>query len=230
MDDIIEMQFVNDLQEFSIDSDKFDYDKYKNSKNKDFDISDLNCDNAEYIITPEIKTSQNALCKVYNPKNLIKCRTEDPKNKVGQPWYAQLQVLRESFLLRELNHPAIIKYIGLNLYNDQIQFVGNEEDDVDYDEDKEEEEEKITTNPTLFLEYAGMKSLQYKINSKGKLDLQLLTPVKRQICIIGIAAAVKYLHSNNIVHRNLSPVSIWLDKNLYPKIFDFSHSREVYTR
>lgn len=41
-----------------------------------------------------------------------------------------------------------------------------------------------------------------------------------------MAAAIRYLHSHNVVHRNLNPGSVWLDENLYPKIFDFSHSRE----
>ena len=47
--------------------------------------------------------------------------------------------------------------------------------------------------------------------------------------MIGITAAVNFLHKNRILHRNLNPKVIWLDDKFYPKIFDFSTSREVNT-
>lgn len=219
------MQF-NNLEKIFIDADQFDYEKSKNDD--EFDIREINNNNTRYIITPEIDSSENALCKIYNPENLIKSRTEDPKNKVDQPWYSQLQILRESILLKRLDHPTIIKFVGLNLYNNKVYFGDQSSSSSDEDEMEEEEEEKrekkVETCPTLFLEYVGMKSIRDRIINK-KLSTKFKS-VKRQICIIGLTAAVRYLHHNNVAHRNLNPGSIWLDENNYPKIFDFSHSRE----
>lgn len=47
---------------------------------------------------------------------------------------------------------------------------------------------------------------------------------KKLINIFGIASAMKHLHSYDIIHRNLSPKSVLLDDDLYPKLYDFSLS------
>lgn len=38
---------------------------------------------------------------------------------------------------------------------------------------------------------------------------------KKLINIYGIASGMAYLHSNNVIHRNLSPESIFLDDYLF---------------
>lgn len=48
------------------------------------------------------------------------------------------------------------------------------------------------------------------------------------IVIFGIASSMLYLHSYNILHRNLRPTNIFIDKNFHPKISDFGYYIQNY--
>ena len=50
---------------------------------------------------------------------------------------------------------------------------------------------------------------------------------KKLINIFGIASALSYLHSNNIIHNNLNIKNIYLNEYLFPLIDDFSKSIEL---
>ncbi|KAK8863758.1 hypothetical protein M9Y10_011448 [Tritrichomonas musculus] len=181
---------------------------------------------SRFVLAKDTSTNENVICKVFNPKILKKGSVEGSNDKKDQAWYKQLMLMREVIFLKELVHPAIVGFKGFNIYNDSICFIKKEEeeedddDDDDDDEEPEEDEEKSAPSPTIFLEYLQNKSLDNAIKTKHK-----LTPVKRQICMIGLASAVRYLHSKKIIHRCLNPRTIWLDSDDYPKLFDFSTSR-----
>lgn len=147
------------------------------------------------------------ICKIFDPTTLFEDK-EDSDIKQNQRWYRQLLLIREALILHEIHHPTIVDFIGLDLYNNSIHF----------DEDGDEH-----PNPIIFLEYLENKSIQTHITKK-KLDLPA---VKREICILGISAAIRFIHDRKIIHRGLNPNTIWLDNNFYPKIFDFSTSRSV---
>lgn len=161
-----------------------------------------------FCTATEASTNKKVICKVFDPSAL---QEEDKGEDSVQEsrWYRQLSLLREALILNSLNHPAIVKFKGLDLYNTKIKF-----DDFN--------EKEYQPNPIIFLEYFKNKSIQSHIRS-SHLNLP---PVKRQICILGISAALRFLHSQQILHRSINPNSIWLDDNFYPKIFDFSTSRE----
>lgn len=44
------------------------------------------------------------------------------------------------------------------------------------------------------------------------------TDTKKYINLLGIALGMKYLHSQNVVQRDLKPSNILLDENFYPHI------------
>ena len=106
-------------------------------------------------------------------------------------------------LLSHINSPYLIQTIGICL---NYEFRGYQ-------------------RPTIVLEYAPNGSLQEIIQSYEHYPNENWTDTKKLICIYGIAAGMEYLHSENIIHRNLKPENILLDKFLHPKITGFGLSR-----
>lgn len=51
---------------------------------------------------------------------------------------------------------------------------------------------------------------------------------KDLIIIFGIASSMSYLHSYDILHRNLKPSNIFIDEKYHPKIADFGHYTKSY--
>ncbi|KAK8890900.1 hypothetical protein M9Y10_028100 [Tritrichomonas musculus] len=194
---------MNDFKDLFVQHGKFKEDE------DDDDILNNNGTNAiRFCLAIEQSTSERVICKVFDPMVLQKdMGTED--RAIDFRWYRQLMLLREALILKELDHPTIVKFKGLDLYNT----------DIKYDE---EDDDPSHPNPIIYLEFLENKSIQSHIN-RSKLDLK---PVQRQICILGICAAVRFLHSRHVLHRSINPKTIWLDDNFYPKVFDFSTSRE----
>lgn len=177
-------------------------------------ISNLASGSCRYVKAIQKSTNQPFVCKVYNPEILFNERIYETPDQSHETSYHQLKLVREIFNLKRIHHPTIVKFIGFNMYNENITYFNREE--------LSNPNSESLYSPTLFLEYLQNGPLQAYIN-KGNQNLFNVT--KRQICMIGVASALKTLHSNNIIHRGLSPKSIWLDSQFYPKIFDFSTSR-----
>lgn len=115
---------------------------------------------------------------------------------------SQQNIQREIEILIRCQHPIIVKFHGYSTIFD---------------------EENETYKVAIVMDYAKNGSLlNYlnKIRKKKDIDNTSL-----QIILIGIAYGMKYLHENNIIHRNLSSKNILLDENLYPLISDFGLSK-----
>ncbi|EAY13310.1 TKL family protein kinase [Trichomonas vaginalis G3] len=50
---------------------------------------------------------------------------------------------------------------------------------------------------------------------------------RKTICALGIAEGMAYMHSKNIMHRDLKSLNILLDSDDFPKICDFGMSRNI---
>ena len=103
--------------------------------------------------------------------------------------------------LARINHPAIVPFIGYAIDNKR---------------------------GYIYLKYMEKGSLVDLIrqNRANSID-PLWDDTHKLIISYGVAQAMKYLHSNNILHRDLKPQSILLDTELHPYISSFSTSKGV---
>lgn len=117
----------------------------------------------------------------------------------------QVIIMRESTILSQLSHPAIVKFIGLTFRS------------FDHPD---------SLQPAIITEFMPNKSLKNHLqNARQALADFEWSPTKKYICILGIANAMKYLHQHGILHRDLKPQNILMDENFHPKICDFGLSR-----
>ena len=127
----------------------------------------------------------------------------------------QINFLREIEIMINLNHENIVKLYGFFKDEENISKY-NEIHDIVFDEKKE-----VKIIYCLILEFIPNGSLNDKIE-KNK-----FTPFDEDIIIRyfkQILSAVKYLHENSIIHRDIQPDNILFDKNDNIKITDFGLS------
>ena len=78
-------------------------------------------------------------------------------------------------------------------------------------------------NPTIIMDYIENGSLQDLINNEKK--FKSLDNTKKQIILIGIVRSMVILNSYNLIHGDLKPGNILIDKNYMPLITDFAFSQ-----
>lgn len=98
----------------------------------------------------------------------------------------------------KINHPSILKFMGYRPTDLELQ-----------------------VNPTFITELTQDDTLS-QILIKQKLN-----KVQKSIIIYGIASAMFFLHSHDIIHCNLNLESVLLDSNFYPKLTSFEFSQKV---
>eukprot|EP00040_Diaphanoeca_grandis_P022468 m.120716 g.120716 ORF g.120716 m.120716 type:complete len:584 (+) comp28827_c2_seq1:184-1935(+) len=126
--------------------------------------------------------------------------------------FFQNEEVREEFcqeagvLLRAQEHPNVLKFIGVSIFDDFDQY------------------ERITELPPLGLvtELCANGNLRKFLVGDVKLDFEGCRKMA-----LGIAEGCCYIHSQGIVHRDLKPDNIMLDGNHMPKLVDFGQSRVV---
>lgn len=73
----------------------------------------------------------------------------------------------------------------------------------------------------IVLEYCQNGSLRNYLKQESD---RIFNNTLKMNCIYGIASGMRYLHSHEIIHRNLNPKKILFDDKFIPKINDFSLS------
>ena len=117
----------------------------------------------------------------------------------------QMLFMRESLILHNLSHNAIVKFIGIN-------FQSFENPNV--------------FEPSIITEYLPKGSLEKILKQEHLNNTNAKwTPTQKYITLLGIVHAMKYLHKKGIIHRDLKPENILVDDDLNPKLCDFGLSR-----
>ncbi|KAK8876047.1 hypothetical protein M9Y10_006231 [Tritrichomonas musculus] len=146
---------------------------------------------SDVILVKELSTGNKYAAKV-----LKKSIEDNTKEEL-------ISIFREIMINSKLDHPTIIKFIGLS--------------PVDFN-----------NNPkfTIITEYApnGTLSTALRLESQG-ISLPGWNETKKLMIIYGIASGMLYLHDHNIIHRDLKPDNILLDDFFLPKVADFGLSK-----
>jgi serine/threonine protein kinase len=108
-----------------------------------------------------------------------------------------LSLKREIMLLRDLNHPNIVKYIQADL--------SPEKDSID-----------------VVLEYVPGGSLKHILTNYGALSDAVLSSYLRQLL-----TGLTYLHSHGVIHRDLKPANILVTPSGAVKLTDFGSSKRM---
>lgn len=119
----------------------------------------------------------------------------------------RIKLSREVINMSKLDFPSIVKFVGYS--------------PTDFDN---------SFRPVIVREFLPNRKLEetLKIERNGY-QIPVWNDTMRLICIYGIASSLKYLHSLNIIHRNLKPDNILLDEHLFPKLFGFGFSKSLST-
>ena len=113
-----------------------------------------------------------------------------------------LNFSQELAVISQLDHPSINRFIAYS--------------PVDFKDNK---------NPMIITDFCSSGKLSTLLDIYE--SFPLWNDTQKLILIYGIASGMSYLHSHNIIHRNLKPENIHLDEFLYPKIDGFQLSKEL---
>ncbi|KAK8860813.1 hypothetical protein M9Y10_012503 [Tritrichomonas musculus] len=162
------------------------------------DFDGLFFDTDDYVFESNEQIGEGRYGKVY----IVKCIKDDNyyaakiiKINKGLSAQEHQNLLRESSILRKLNHPSIIKFYGINFQS--LTDISKLE-------------------PTILTEYMPKGSLRSLFST--------FTATKKYICILGISNAMKYLHEQGIIHKDLKLDNILIDQDDFPRICDFGLS------
>lgn len=119
--------------------------------------------------------------------------------------YEQMLFLRESMILHKLIHPSIVQFKGVNFKSFKNSSI---------------------LQPTIITEYLPQGSLKDSIEKERRcIAPHEWNTTKKYLALVGIADAMRYLHSQGIIHRDLKPENVLLDKEYHPRICDFGLSK-----
>lgn len=119
--------------------------------------------------------------------------------------FIDFSISTEISILSHCNHPSIIKLIG---------YCSN-----DFNGKKD---------PVIITEYLQNGTLEDILEvERSGIKIPFWDDTMRLINIYGIASAMSYLHSKNIIHCDLKPGNVLLDDFLFPKLSDFGLSKSL---
>ncbi|XP_002741665.1 mitogen-activated protein kinase 15-like [Saccoglossus kowalevskii] len=83
---------------------------------------------------------------------------------------------------------------------------------------------KAENNSDIYLVFEYMDVDLYTIIKKGN----ILEDIQRRYIMYQILKAIKYIHSGNVIHRDMKPSNILLDAECFVKVADFGLARSLH--
>lgn len=171
------------------------------------DFNGIFFDTTNYEIT-NVSLGKGVLGKVCTVKNINENKEYAVKlintsNGFNGP--EQMSFMHESLILHQLQHPSIVKFIGINFqsFTDQNKF-----------------------EPSILTEYFPNGSLRSILNKEKQSESDpKWNPTKKYINLLGISNAMRYLHKQGILHCDLKPENILIDDDYNPHISDYGLSK-----
>lgn len=145
------------------------------------------------------------LYEVIDKQTKVLYLAEKSLNQLERLKTDKIQFLKELNNNLMLNHPSLLKFIGYS----PTSF-------------------KNKPFPTIITECGVNGTLKniLEIDMKNQSSL-VLNETKRLIILYGIASAMSYIHSHNLIHNDLNTSNVFLDEFLFPKIMRFHLSLEI---
>lgn len=135
---------------------------------------------------------------------------EKIKTLADKVYLVKDKVSQQNFVLKELEEKPgkkLFTYLLGNYIFNHEAILSFHDFDIDHDP------------ATILIDYCPNGSLDQYINS--------LTITKKLIILVGIASAMKYLHSKNVLHYDLRTSNILLDENYHPKIINIGSPKKI---
>jgi serine/threonine protein kinase len=156
--------------------------------------------------------------KVYAIKKLDKSKNKNSKN-----------FIRETQISIELDHPNLIKFYGYFEDKESIDKYRYVYKDDKKRKVKETEDKEMYCLVLEFAENGSLKNYFKNYKEKNKTENSFV-PIPQEFIIKILKEsldALKYLHENNIIHRDISLDNILLGENNTIKISDFGISAKM---
>ena len=136
-----------------------------------------------------------------------------------------IRAFNEVRCISKLCHENIARYytcwLELSDKNNKIIDDTDDSDDSDDTSDDDTNDTNVTIYPVLYIQMelcvGNLREFLLKRNYSG---IKSNMEIEKQI-IQGIINGMRYLHKNEILHRDLNPNNIFLDAQMTPKIGDF---------
>jgi serine/threonine protein kinase len=103
-------------------------------------------------------------------------------------------------IMASIHHPACLSLLAFSISSQSLKLVT----------------EKMSTDLMQVIQLSARGSARPDWNDTAK-----------SIVACGIAAGLAHLHSQNVIDRDVQPMTVFLDDNLYPRIGDFLVSRRL---
>lgn len=174
----------------------------------------VNVDNYTNIEKVKVKGGYNSYVgndKKTNKKVFIQIYNNHPRS-------AYLNMTRGIYIMRLLNFPGIQKVLGYRFSIEESVLESK------FGRFYNNEQTAFILFITEFMKNGSVpKNVRNYLMSNGQ-NCDKMNPTIRSKIIFGIAAILKRIHQNKIVHRHLAPDSVFLDDNFEPIICDFKYA------